>query len=81
VSTEDFKISAKTVVKNALENQGIDGRIILKCFLRMENVKWIDLDQDTEEWRSFVYTVIKSSCLHRASMIIKHSIIQLMHNI
>jgi len=47
----------------------------------MESVKWFDLDQDREEWGAFVNTVIKSSCLHRASMIIKHFISQLMRNI
>jgi hypothetical protein len=42
-----------------LENQGVDGRIILKWILEKLNgvMDWIDLAQDRIGWRDFVNTV------------------------
>jgi hypothetical protein len=42
-----------------LEDPGVDGRIILKwIFERLEGVDWVDLAQNRDRWRAFVYTVM-----------------------
>jgi hypothetical protein len=43
-----------------LEDPGVDGRIILKWkFKKWDGgMDWIDLDQDTDRWRTLVNAVI-----------------------
>jgi hypothetical protein len=43
-----------------LKDQGIDGRIILKCILENMNggTEWIDLAQDRCRWRALVNAVM-----------------------
>jgi hypothetical protein len=38
----------------------VDGRIILKCILKMwdGDMDWITLSQDRDRWRALAYTVI-----------------------
>ena len=43
-----------------MEEQGVDGRIILKIIFEkwMEVMDWIDLAQDRERWRAIANTVM-----------------------
>jgi hypothetical protein len=43
-----------------LEDQGVDGRIILKWIFKKWNggMDWIDMAQDRDRWRAFVNTVM-----------------------
>ena len=45
---------------NHLEYPGAEGRIILKCILKMwdGDIDWIALSQDRDRWRALAYTVI-----------------------
>ena len=46
--------------KNHSENQGLDGRIILKWILKkwVRVMDWIDLAQDRDSWRAVVNAVM-----------------------
>jgi hypothetical protein len=48
------------VERGHLEDSGVDGRIILRWILRKCDVgmNWIDLAQDSDRWRAFVYAVM-----------------------
>ena len=44
--------------KNHLENQGVDGRIILRwIFRKWYGVDWIELAEDRDRWPALVDTV------------------------
>ena len=46
--------------KNHSEDQGLDGRIILKWILKkwVRDMDWIDLAQDRDSWRAVVNAVM-----------------------
>ena len=43
-----------------MEDQGVDGRMILKCILEEwgGGMDWIDVAQDRNRWRDFVNAVM-----------------------
>jgi hypothetical protein len=43
-----------------LEEQGVDGRVILKLMLEKWDggMDWIDLAEDRDRWRAFVHAVM-----------------------
>jgi hypothetical protein len=49
--------------RDHLENQGIDGRIVLTCTSKKcdggGDIDWIDLTQDRDRWRALVNAVMK----------------------
>jgi len=47
--------------RDHLEDQGVDGRIILRCIFRKWNVggtDWIDLTQNRDRWRALLKAVM-----------------------
>jgi len=50
--------------RDHLEDVGVDGKITLEWILRKrwEDVDWMHLVQDTDQWRALVSTVISLLC-------------------
>jgi hypothetical protein len=51
--------------RDHLENQGVDGRIILRWIFRkvMWGMDWINLAQDRDRWRALVSAVLNFQVL------------------
>ena len=53
-------LTGKPEGRNYLEDQDVDGRIILKCIFRKwdGDMDWIDLAQDRGRWRALVNAIM-----------------------